>query len=59
MDGDQRSYVMYYLDRDLADYQDDQEARCPICYEHIDNEWTCNCCRECESETCTCDDEEE
>lgn len=50
---------MYYLDRELADYQDDQEARCPICYEYIDDEWTCNCCRECESETCTCDDEED
>ena len=50
---------MYYLDRELADYQDDQDARCPVCHEFNDEDWACDCCYECESETCTCDDTEE
>lgn len=48
---------MYYLDRELADYQESQEAYCDICGEYSTDDWTCDCCRECERSTCHCDDE--
>lgn len=50
---------MYYLDRELASYQEDRASQCDICYEYCDDSWTCSCCQECEKETCVCDDEDE
>ncbi len=50
---------MYYLDRELASYQEDQAAQCDICYEYCDDSWTCSCCHECEKESCVCDDDEQ
>lgn len=50
---------MDYLDRELMDYQNDQAQQCGICFEYVDNSWTCSCCHECEEASCTCDDEYE
>lgn len=49
---------MDYLDWELASYQDDQAHRCDICHEYCDDSWTCNCCEDCEKESCICDEEE-
>lgn len=48
---------MYYLDRELASYQEDRASQCDICFEYCDDSWTCSCCHECEKESCVCDDE--
>jgi len=50
---------MDYLDRELMDYQNDQAQQCGICYEYCDDNWVCNCCHDCEKESCSCDDEYE
>ena len=47
---------MYYLDRELATYQEYHEATCSICGEIGDDDWKCDCCQECESSTCDCED---
>lgn len=49
---------MDYLDRELMDYQSDQEAYCDICGEYSTEDWTCDCCRECERSKCHCEEEE-
>lgn len=49
---------MYYLDRELAEYQESQERYCDICGEYSDEDWQCDCCQECEETTCTCDEED-
>ena len=49
---------MYYLDRELADYQESVDAYCSICGEYSDEDWSCDCCKECEKSSCECEDEE-
>jgi hypothetical protein len=50
---------MDYLDRELMDYHNDQAQQCGICFEYCDDSWVCNCCHDCEKESCSCDDEYE
>lgn len=49
---------MDYLDRELMDYQSDQEAYCDICGEYSTEDWVCDCCKECERSSCICDEED-
>jgi hypothetical protein len=50
---------MYYLDRELASYQEDRASQCDICFEYCDDSWTCSCCHECEKESCVCDEDDD
>ncbi len=50
---------MYYLDRELASYQEDRASQCDICFEYCDDSWTCSCCHECEKESCICDEDDD
>ena len=46
---------MYYLDRELAEHQEDKAGYCDICGEYNTEDWVCECCTECERSTCHCD----
>lgn len=46
---------MDYLDWELARHQESQDAWCNICGEYSDNDWHCDCCRECEKTHSACE----